>query len=1046
MSHPIRIARTPFLLPMGALAAVFTLSACKGDQQQPIGSADLTVRALGALNISSVVATVSGPSLPAPKSFSLSARGSAGTWGAVIGSLPVGSNYIFTVSAFDQSHAVDYAGSTSGVAIMKEQVTSVIITAQQAVASAPFKNAVPVIDSMVLSSTNIVPGATITAKAMAHDPNAGDTVTFAWSVSPATDGFSAPSAATTNWTAPVTEGDQTLVLTITDNHGASTAASIVVHVSASNGRGQADVNVRFNTWPAVTDLVAAPGYIVLGSPTALTATASDADGDALSYAWTSTCASGVFSTPSASSTSFTLPVGATDASCDLVVAVNDGRGGSTTGQTTLPVGKPVAIKAPIITSSLQSVSAVGPGGNVTFSVEASDPQGSALTFQWVSATGAFSNQVDGAGSSQVVWTAPAAASASYTVSVIVTDALGASVQYDFTASSAPLFTVQASPTVITPGQQPELVVVPSDGVSASTWSYTWDDGRGGSEVGRFAAKSGSNPSDVLYNPAYCPLLGSGDIALALTVTVTDSATGLAKAGTVQVTLTCPALANLTTETLYQPQQNASTYEPAPAGFSPVYTELVARHGARGMSSAGSDLAVYNMWLKAQADGALTPLGQELGADVLAFIKANTILGAGVSGITAPGYGNLTQLGAAEHQQLATRLAQRLSSYFAQVATSGRKLVVQTSGVNRAYDSSGFFVNALAAANPALQPLITYPAAIAGYGTKPKSQLPGTNRFLLYFHKLSAAQDQVTNTSDPYYSTYQASLAYQTFKSSDPIQSAKVGAISAIPDFGAAARIVLQGLFTQAFIDKLGTSGYTFTDAGTFGPYTGADGKSYTTTGSGGTTINSVLSAASCLYDVYIIAPAMPAELGGVDFTKYIPDAQATVLAYLGDATDFYQMGPGATESGNATYAMAQGLLNDFFNEVDAIAKGTLTAGAKLRFTHAEILVPFTSILGLKSIFVQLPIAETYTYGANSPWNGSLVAPTSSPWRDEIVGPMASNVQWEVYGDGNGGLVVKMMLNEQETDFTAACDGARHAPGSHYYDYAKLKTCYGHVAQ
>ena len=215
------------------------------------------------------------------------------------------------------------------------------------------------------------------------------------------------------------------------------------------------------------------------------------------------------------------------------------------------------------------------------------------------------------------------------------------------------------------------------------------------------------------------------------------------------------------------------------------------------------------------------------------------------------------------------------------------------------------MNALAAANPALAPLITYPAAISGYGTKPKAQLPGTNRFLLYFHKLSAAQDQVTSTSDPYYPTYQASLAYQTFKASDPTQTAKVNAINAIPDVNTAAVVVLQGLFTQDFIDKLGTPGYTFADTGTFGPYIGADGKSYTTTGSAGTTIASALDAANNLYGVYIIAPAMPAELGGVDFTKYIPDAQATVLAYLGDATDFYQMGPGATESGNATYAMAQ---------------------------------------------------------------------------------------------------------------------------------------------
>jgi len=112
------------------------------------------------------------------------------------------------------------------------------------------------------------------------------------------------------------------------------------------------------------------------------------------------------------------------------------------------------------------------GGSVNLAVEASDPEGSALTFVWASADGVLSNQVDGAGTSQVVWTAPVAASASYTVSVIVTDALGASVQYDFTASSAPTFTVQASPTVITPGQQPELLVVPSDGTSASTWSLT----------------------------------------------------------------------------------------------------------------------------------------------------------------------------------------------------------------------------------------------------------------------------------------------------------------------------------------------------------------------------------------------------------------------------------------------------------------------------------------------------------------------------------------------------------------------------------------------
>ena len=321
---------------------------------------------------------------------------------------------------------------------MTERVPAVIITATagQAEADVPVDNAAPVIDSLVLSSTNVVPGASIAVEATAHDPNADDTITFAWSASPSSEGFSAPSAAATNWTAPSTEGDQTLTLTVTDSHGAATSASVVVYVSSSIDVGQADVEVTFNDWPVVANLGANPGSIAPGSPTALAVRATDADGDDLSYAWTSTCTSGNFSSTTTADTTFTLPADATDTSCDFVVAVSDGRGGSTTGQTTLPVGKPVPIEAPAITISAQSASVVEASGSVNFTVEASDPQSSALAFQWVSPAGTLSNQVDGAGASCVVWTAPATANGSFTVSVIVTDALGASSQYDFPVSTS----------------------------------------------------------------------------------------------------------------------------------------------------------------------------------------------------------------------------------------------------------------------------------------------------------------------------------------------------------------------------------------------------------------------------------------------------------------------------------------------------------------------------------------------------------------------------------------------------------------------------------
>jgi len=76
-------------------------------------------------------------------------------------------------------------------------------------------------------------------------------------------------------------------------------------------------------------------------------------------------------------------------------------------------------------------------------------------------------------------------------------------------------------------------------------------------------------------------------------------------------------------------------------------------------------------------------------------------------------------------------------------------------------------------------------------------------------------------------------------------------------------------------------------------------------------------------------------------------------------------------------------------------------------------------------------ANTYSYDNN-------------PWRGELVSPMAANVQWDVYRNAFGALLVKMLYNEKEIDFKAACDSARYADGSHYYDYTRLATCYGHT--
>ncbi|UEP23757.1 histidine-type phosphatase [Burkholderia ambifaria] len=481
-----------------------------------------------------------------------------------------------------------------------------------------------------------------------------------------------------------------------------------------------------------------------------------------------------------------------------------------------------------------------------------------------------------------------------------------------------------------------------------------------------------------------------------------------------------------TKTPYRPQQDAATYEAPPAGYAPVYTELVARHGSRGLSGFKYDGAIYSMLVKAEADGALTALGAQLKADTYAMMKANALLGYGVQGISTPGYGNLTQTGIREHQQLAARLAQRLPALF---ASGGRQIVVVNSGQDRAVDSSTYFSAALAAAQPALATAITLPAAPSGYpASAPVAQPAGTNRFLLYFHSLKPATDLVTDTSDPYYATYQASQAYQAY-SSDATVTDKLKTIKAAPQVAEVAQTVLAALVSQAFIAKLGTDGYTFANTGTYA-FTSSDGKfTNTLKGDGKTKIASAVDAVNVLYNLLQVAPAMTAETGGVTMEKYLGAEQAQTLAYLQDAEDYYQKGPGIQEANPVTYRMAKVLQDDFFNEVDAIARGDLTRAAKLRFTHAEIVIPFASIMNLKNVFVPTPQAQTYTYANN-------------PWRGDQVSPMAANMQWDVYRNGSR-LIVKMLYNERETDFQAACDDAKIAPASHFYDYAGLKRCYGY---
>jgi hypothetical protein len=264
----------------------------------------------------------------------------------------------------------------------------------------------------------------------------------------------------------------TLTIQVSDNHGATTSASITIHVLAANGKGQADVNVKFNNWPSVTDVLATPGWITLGAPISLSVTANDPDHDLLTYLWTtgSTCGSGSFINGTSATPQFTLPTSAPDTYCEFDVAVSDGHGGSAKGTMYLPVGAPPAIIAPAIVDAAQSALVVDPSGTVLFQVEAMDPQASGMHFQWSTLPvlpGSLSGESDSATTSQVTLTAPNTPSTSVVVSVVVTDDHGASKKYDFSVTTA------AATTACTPPASTAW----SFGVMSDTQWIGTDDGK-----------------------------------------------------------------------------------------------------------------------------------------------------------------------------------------------------------------------------------------------------------------------------------------------------------------------------------------------------------------------------------------------------------------------------------------------------------------------------------------------------------------------------------------------------------------------------------------
>lgn len=436
--------------------------------------------------------------------------------------------------------------------------------------------------------------------------------------------------------------------------------------------------------------------------------------------------------------------------------------------------------------------------------------------------------------------------------------------------------------------------------------------------------------------------------------------------------------SMSTKTPYAAE--GSRYTAPPQGFHAVNTQVVARHGSRGLSGFKYDALTMKVWQKAHELGAVKPAGKNLHQQTEAMHEANEALGdettwaqmAGRAQLTGGdfkrGYGNLTPLGAREHEQMGERLAHRMPELFD--GGSGTTVDLVSSGEPRAAESGWHFRSGLLTAAPQAAGNV--------------SETIRSDTATLYFHKDKNNADY---------------KAYKKYLSGDQVKS-YVDSVWNQPKSKKYARSVLTRIYSEDFVDRLAAGEWTFEIPS-------------------GKKIDNEVDAAVQLYNLYIVAPAL-----GMDFSQYFTPEEANWFAMLLDAEDYVQKGPGFTGS-DISYRNSRPLLDDFFASIDRQSAEHPDGSATLRFAHAETLIPFEAL-------IKAPGSQTQiTTGDLDFWK-------ATDWRGASQGRMAANVQWDVFANDQGQQVVRMLLNEREVPFGGTCRAI--GDRSVFYTVPELKRC------
>lgn len=322
-----------FLAVLSCMFA-FAVIACGGDppnqQTKPVKQGVL-FQALIPADTTSVVISWSGTAVGSTTIANPSSTSIVETIGLSPGT------YTITAQARQASTTI-YSGTASSVAVQTSTVTRLQIIMQQVSASS-LSPTTPMIQSISFTPAVPIEGQSVSATVSSTGSTA-----IAWSGtcggSPVT--FSQPGSASTTISGCNSSAD----LTITATNSASGLSSIVDTQLAfipATSQG-VELTLGYNTYPVISSISGADLQIAPGETVSLTATASDADGDLVIFAWslptaTNPCPTASLSGADTATVTFTAPPSEpTNKRCDIALEVSDGKGASSKATSKVTIG------------------------------------------------------------------------------------------------------------------------------------------------------------------------------------------------------------------------------------------------------------------------------------------------------------------------------------------------------------------------------------------------------------------------------------------------------------------------------------------------------------------------------------------------------------------------------------------------------------------------------------------------------------------------------------------------------------------------------------